>query len=234
MEEVEDSNHQQQQSVSTLSSPLNNGQSSPPQPTPQPPHTQSAQNSNTTGSSESMGGEQHKQTDTVISPMSGHQQASAVCHTTSATATSHIDFVTPLKKRRMARESVSLDSHPTSPEQTHSAPQITPTQTALSFIPPPEETANHAPMDALHSSGSRCLSPSKQSNTTTDRMSVDENVTKEDNEPCHARPDHTQGHALTAESDDKKHVPVTVSEQDDLVPETVRRYSPVMVSNLVD
>lgn len=54
-------------------------------------------------------------------------------------------FVTPLKKRRMARESLSLDSQPSSPDRAPAAIKSSPPD----FFPPPDEAANHAVMSPI-------------------------------------------------------------------------------------
>ena len=68
--------------------------------------------------------------DNPLSPGSGM----AACSTNG--------FVTPLKKRRLARESLSLESRPGSPDRMAAplATQLSPPQ----FVPPPDEAANHA------------------------------------------------------------------------------------------
>lgn len=228
MEEVDSSN---QQSISALSSPVNNGQSPPPD-----------ANNITAAPITNVGTSAVPQThsDTPVSPGSTPAPAPPII-----SSSSHTDFVTPLKKRRMARESLSqeshhtsLDSHPTSPE--NSNPLVTPvnksepsaqqqqTFTAeplalVKFKPPPEESANHAVTDMKPTPANfdncNSFSPSKQSNTTP--LSNPDKITATGDVPSGQREDWSPD----AEGSD---VPIPVTEQDEVVvPVTVSRFSPV-------
>ena len=230
MEEVDSTN---QQGNATLASPANNGQSSSPEAQTTAAVTSTISNTNS---------------DTPISP--GSTPATALGSTpapllTSASS-SHTDFVTPLKKRRMARESLSLesqqnslDSHPTSPE--NSNPLVTPvvksenpapqqqtltameTSSSSNFMPPPEESANHAVLDmkptpSTQENSDTCISsPSKQSNMSqlNEQDVVLPTVIKAEQQT------EVEG------SESHRHVPIPVTEQDEVVPETVSRFSPV-------
>lgn len=120
---------------SNLCSPVGSSQASP---TGQP-----AANTNTAAVNNNAN---NNTNETPLSPI-GHSSSN---HCTST------DFVTPLKKRRLVRESLSLDDHPLSPDSSSASaaiPVITQEQIqmsdlsasqASSFIPPPDEAANHA------------------------------------------------------------------------------------------
>lgn len=96
-------------------------------------------------------------TDTTLSPNGTILSASSI-----SASSSHVsDFVTPLKKRRLARESISLDSGPTSPELVSNS-----LQSRLSTTP--EEQCNENKCNIKNSNTS--LSPTKTSPGIIDRI----------------------------------------------------------------
>ncbi|XP_067932021.1 inactive histone-lysine N-methyltransferase 2E-like isoform X2 [Watersipora subatra] len=89
----------------------------------------------------------HTSTDTATTSENSMSTSMSPNHTAIFSAFNHSsDFVTPLKKRRVARESVSLDSWPASPDQT-TVPEAS--QTKFSPMSPLQEFVNRNAQEAV-------------------------------------------------------------------------------------